>query len=83
MTSRDVALGDDGFDDDDGFDFVDRFLEEKRTNERGGVTNSKNKQVGRSDTRIFPLYFFFRISHDESRLVDLHRCRCVMYGGVE
>jgi hypothetical protein len=43
VTSRDVALGDDGFDDDDGFDFVDRFLEEKRTNERGGVTNSKNK----------------------------------------
>ena len=37
VTSRDVALGD------DGFDFVDRFLEEKRTNERGGVTNSKNK----------------------------------------
>jgi hypothetical protein len=36
VTSRDVALGDDGFDDDDGFDFVDRFLEEKRTNERGG-----------------------------------------------
>jgi len=37
VTSRDVALGDDGFDDDDdGFDFVDRFLEEKRTNKRGG-----------------------------------------------
>ena len=36
VTSRDVPLVDDGFDDDDGFDFVDRFLEEKRTNKRGG-----------------------------------------------